>query len=335
MVGEQLVDVTYRGIVLGRQLRLSPRSDAAHIHTDKPMPMGSEIAISTQGGVAISVRVREVYEKIAGSETEPGMLVTPVAPAGDGQPWWQEPTDREAESDSSSRETTRQGAGDSRAESSAAPATANDIHSQTDEGHETAHETTAETSEKAGALQEAADEAAGDAGEQTGDNRPAASDGRGQLSEAQDREAPPQTDKTAGDTPQIAGAASEAPPATDEAIGEAGQDEIGERIVTGDAASEAGEAASDTGHGATDSDLGEALLASQGSDRDAELQGSTRASEPMSLSRIEQMRAAAMGSGLDPDADVGETQPLATRRAPDATEPAVPQPKGKRGNRRA
>ena len=86
---ESLIDLTYRGIPLGRGIKLTQvRPTTGYVELASPMPVGSEISITTDDGVACGATVSWVHELVAGSDHVPGMIVTPRL-AGDAAAWWQ------------------------------------------------------------------------------------------------------------------------------------------------------------------------------------------------------------------------------------------------------
>lgn len=91
MAGEQFVDVTYRGLELGKRLRLSPLGPgSAHVEHSTPMPVGTELVITSEGGPGIPVRVMEVHEPVAGADHVPGMRVIMIESGAAAGAGWQE-----------------------------------------------------------------------------------------------------------------------------------------------------------------------------------------------------------------------------------------------------
>ena len=72
-MSESFVDVTYRGLSLGRRVKLAQvrPSDWAISRFRSPMPVGSSIAIITDDTVALDATVVEVHEQVAGSKPRP------------------------------------------------------------------------------------------------------------------------------------------------------------------------------------------------------------------------------------------------------------------------
>jgi hypothetical protein len=93
---ESLVDLTYRGISLGRRIRLTQvRPSSGYLELAAPMPVGSELVIATDEGLAFGATVTWVHEQVAGSagsagsNRSPGMTVTPRLGTDGGAAWWQ------------------------------------------------------------------------------------------------------------------------------------------------------------------------------------------------------------------------------------------------------
>src|SRR4051794_15961410 len=98
---ESFVDLTYRGLALGRRVKLTQvRPTTGYLEVAAPMPVGTAIAIATDEGVVFEAIVAEVHEQIGGSERVAGMVVQPTfatpAAAGKGaeletaKAWWSE-----------------------------------------------------------------------------------------------------------------------------------------------------------------------------------------------------------------------------------------------------
>jgi len=85
---ESFVDVTVRGLSLGRRIKLGQvRPSSGHLELASPMPVGTHVALATDDGVTIDATVIWVHEQVAGSDRAPGMIVAPVL-AGDAAAWW-------------------------------------------------------------------------------------------------------------------------------------------------------------------------------------------------------------------------------------------------------
>ncbi len=86
---ESFVDLTYRGLSLGRRVRLSQvRPSTGYLELPAPMPVGSQIAISADDGTAFDAVVTAVHEQVAGSDRTPGMTVAPALAAEPAVAWW-------------------------------------------------------------------------------------------------------------------------------------------------------------------------------------------------------------------------------------------------------
>ena len=88
-MSESFVDLTYRGLALGRRVKLSQvRPTTGYLELPAPMPVGTQLAITTDDGLAIDAIVAEIHEQVGGSEIPPGMLVKPTLAAGSVASWW-------------------------------------------------------------------------------------------------------------------------------------------------------------------------------------------------------------------------------------------------------
>ena len=86
---ESFVDLTYRGLSLGRRIRLCHvRPSTGYLEIPAPMPVGTQIAITTEDGLAFDATVTAVQEPIAGSERTPGMTVAPALTGERAAAWW-------------------------------------------------------------------------------------------------------------------------------------------------------------------------------------------------------------------------------------------------------
>lgn len=86
---DAFVDVAYRGLELGRRLKLrevGPRT--AYLEYATPMPVGAGLVIRTDDGLAIPVVVIRVHEQVAGADMPPGMRVRTEALDGAAAGWW-------------------------------------------------------------------------------------------------------------------------------------------------------------------------------------------------------------------------------------------------------
>ena len=82
------MDLTYRGIELARRVKLSAVTTRhGYLEVAMPMPVGTEVAITTDERVQFTAVVTEIHEQIAGATQAPGMRITPTLSA-DAQSWW-------------------------------------------------------------------------------------------------------------------------------------------------------------------------------------------------------------------------------------------------------
>ena len=87
---ESFVDLTYRGLPLGRRIKLTQvRPASGYLEMPAPMPVGTHIALATDEGHTIDVVVAEIKEQVAGAETVPGMKIVPSLGADKVASWWQ------------------------------------------------------------------------------------------------------------------------------------------------------------------------------------------------------------------------------------------------------
>jgi len=86
---ESFVDLTYRGLSLGRRVRLSQvRPSTGYLDLPAPMPVGSRIAITAEDGMAFDAVVTAIHEQVGGSDRTPGMTVAPALVAEPAAAWW-------------------------------------------------------------------------------------------------------------------------------------------------------------------------------------------------------------------------------------------------------
>jgi hypothetical protein len=86
---ESFVDLTYRGLSLGRRIKLGQvRPSSAYLELAAPMPVGTPVSLTTDDGLTIDATVTWVYEQVAGSERTPGMIVVPALAADPAAAWW-------------------------------------------------------------------------------------------------------------------------------------------------------------------------------------------------------------------------------------------------------
>jgi hypothetical protein len=87
-MGDRFVDVRYRGLEVGRGLKLRDVStDGAYLEVPLPMPVGSPIEIALDDGTRVAAIVAMVHEQVGGSAAPPGMR---VRPPGRSEAWWRE-----------------------------------------------------------------------------------------------------------------------------------------------------------------------------------------------------------------------------------------------------
>src|SRR2546423_3505419 len=86
---ETFVDLTYRGLPLGRRVKLAQvRPTTAYLELASPMPVGTAIGILTDDTVALDAQVIEVHE-VASAEHAPGMIVRPKLVGEAAKAWWE------------------------------------------------------------------------------------------------------------------------------------------------------------------------------------------------------------------------------------------------------
>lgn len=87
MTSEQLVDVTYRGLDVGRGLRLSQVGPgSAHLACDAPLPVGTALVLAVADGIRIPARVLRVHE--SADALPVGMRIGVVALEDEARAWW-------------------------------------------------------------------------------------------------------------------------------------------------------------------------------------------------------------------------------------------------------
>jgi len=90
-MSESFVDLSYRGLALGKRIKLTQvRPTAGYLELPTPMPVGTTIGISTDDGVLLEAMVAEVHEQVTGSDKPPGMLVKPKLDADAQRSWWKQ-----------------------------------------------------------------------------------------------------------------------------------------------------------------------------------------------------------------------------------------------------
>jgi hypothetical protein len=90
-MGDSFVDVTYRGLEVGRRVRIRDfTSDGAYVEVPMPMPVGTSLDIAIDAGSIVKAIVARVHEQTGGSDRPPGMNVRAMLVAGDdrARAWW-------------------------------------------------------------------------------------------------------------------------------------------------------------------------------------------------------------------------------------------------------
>ena len=86
---ESFVDLTYRGLALGRRVKLTQvRPSTGYVETPAPMPVGTAISIATDDGLVFDAMVMAIHEQVGGSDRVPGMVVAPALEDEPRQTWW-------------------------------------------------------------------------------------------------------------------------------------------------------------------------------------------------------------------------------------------------------
>ncbi len=87
---ESFVDLSYRGLSLGRRVKLTTvRPSNGYLEMPAPMPVGTRIALTTDEGVIVDAVVAEIREQTSGSDRAPGMKIIPVLGVEVAASWWQ------------------------------------------------------------------------------------------------------------------------------------------------------------------------------------------------------------------------------------------------------
>jgi hypothetical protein len=93
-MSESFVDLSYRGLALGKRIRLTQvRPDSGYLEIPTPMPVGTAIGVATDEGLVLDATVAEVHEQVGGSDRVPGMLVRPNLETAAAEKWWKARTD--------------------------------------------------------------------------------------------------------------------------------------------------------------------------------------------------------------------------------------------------
>ena len=93
---DAFVDVSYRGLEVGRRLKLHDVGpNTGYLEHGAPMPVGSGLMMRTDEGLSIPVVVIRIHEQVAGAELPPGMRIKAETLGGAEASWWQDLVSRE------------------------------------------------------------------------------------------------------------------------------------------------------------------------------------------------------------------------------------------------
>jgi hypothetical protein len=88
-MSESFVDLTYRGLVLGKRVKLTQvRPSTGYLELPTPMPVGTSIGIASDDGTTFEAMVTESLEQISGRDGVPGMTVRPRLDGNAVKSWW-------------------------------------------------------------------------------------------------------------------------------------------------------------------------------------------------------------------------------------------------------
>lgn len=88
-MSETFVDLTYRGLQLGRGAKLvEVRPSTGYVELPQPMPVGTSIGLVPPDAPALTAEVIGVHEQVGGSERPPGMVVRPALADEAARAWW-------------------------------------------------------------------------------------------------------------------------------------------------------------------------------------------------------------------------------------------------------
>jgi hypothetical protein len=91
-MSESFVDLTYRGLALGRKVKLTQvRPSSGYLELAAPMPVGTSIGIASDDGTLFDATVTDVRE-LAG-DAPPGMTVRPRLELDAAKAWWKSKVD--------------------------------------------------------------------------------------------------------------------------------------------------------------------------------------------------------------------------------------------------
>jgi len=88
-VSESYVDLSYRGLPLGRRIKLAQvRPSTAYLELPTPMPVGTTVSIHSDDGMVLEALVRDLHEQVGGSDRSPGMTIAPTLKDDAALAWW-------------------------------------------------------------------------------------------------------------------------------------------------------------------------------------------------------------------------------------------------------
>jgi hypothetical protein len=88
-MSEAFVDLSYRGLSLGRRIKLTRvHATSGYLETPAPMPVGTSIAIATDEGLTLEATVTHVHEQVGGATVAPGMQFAPKLEGESLLAWW-------------------------------------------------------------------------------------------------------------------------------------------------------------------------------------------------------------------------------------------------------
>jgi hypothetical protein len=91
-MSESFVDLTYRGLALGRKVKLTQvRPSSGYLELAAPMPVGTSIGIAAEDGTLFDATVMDVREQAG--ELPIGMTVKPRLEVEAAKAWWKEKVD--------------------------------------------------------------------------------------------------------------------------------------------------------------------------------------------------------------------------------------------------
>jgi hypothetical protein len=91
-MSESFVDLTYRGLALGRKVKLTQvRPSSGYLELAAPMPVGTSIGIASDDGTLFDATVTDVREQAG--DAPPGMTVRPRLEVDAAKAWWKAKVD--------------------------------------------------------------------------------------------------------------------------------------------------------------------------------------------------------------------------------------------------